>query len=253
MKVQEIKTRIFKPNEDLFSFIKENIKTIEEESILVVTSKIISYAEGRFVKKTDFEDKDEKHDLVRKEADFYLSPHSSKYNMMLTIKDNVLAVNAGIDESNTINGDYILLPSDSYKWAERIWEFLRKEYKLKKIGVVVTDSKTMPLRWGITGTCFGCCGLWPLSDYRGHHDIFGRELKMTQINVAEAICVAAVLEMGEADDQKPLAIVNKVSKAEFMDRSLTKKEIKELKINFEDDVYWPILKNVDWKKGVNKE
>ena len=76
------------------------------------------------------EDVIDKHDLVKSEADYYLPAHSSKYDLMLTIKDSVLAVNAGIDESNADNR-YILWPENVQKVTNEIWEFLRKEYCLK--------------------------------------------------------------------------------------------------------------------------
>ena len=228
--------------------IKRAVKKMPDESVLVVTSKIISFCQNRIVEKTT-DDKAEKHDLVKKEADFYLDSHSSKYNIMLTIKEDILAVNAGIDESNA-DDKYVLWPKNLQKTTNDVWRFLKKHYRLKHVGVVVTDSRTIPLRWGVVGTAISHCGFQALHDYRGQPDLFGRELKMSQINVVEAIAVAAVLEMGEAAEQTPLCLVEKITKIKFQNRLPTKKELQDLTIDLKDDVYSPLLTSVNWKSGI---
>jgi len=186
--------------------------------------------------------------LVKKEADLYVDSAESKYDIMLTVKNNIVAVNAGIDESNA-NDHFVLWPKNIQEKADDIWKFLRSHYKLKKVGVIITDSKTFPLKWGIVGTSVSFCGFKGLYDYRGKKDIFGRVLKMSQINIAEALAISAVLEMGEADEMMPLCIIKNIPKIEFQDRVPTKKELKSLLINIEDDVYAPVLTKAKWKKG----
>jgi dihydrofolate synthase / folylpolyglutamate synthase len=248
MKITAINTPLIKPNQDLFAFIKDNVKKINERSVLVVTSKIISYSQGRFVaKKTG--DTEKKLALVKQEADFYIDQNISTWDVMITIKDNVLAINAGIDESNSVDGDYVLWPKDLQATTTKIWKFLKKEYQLKEVGVVVTDSKTFPLRWGMVGTAIAYCGFKQLNDKRTDKDLFNREMKVTQVNVAEPIAVAAVLEMGEVDEAKPLAVVEDIGPIEFQDELSLQAELKELKISLDEDLYAPILKGADWKKG----
>ena len=247
MIIKPIKTNLVKVGDNLFDFISKNIKDLKEESVLVVTSKIISVCEGRVVNKLT-EEKKEKHNIVKKEADLYVDPTESKYDIMLTVKNNIVAVNAGIDESNA-DSHFILWPKDIQKSANDIWKFLRKHYNLKKVGVIITDSKTFPLKWGIVGTSIASCGFKGLFDYRGKKDIFGRVLKMSQINVSEALAVSAVFEMGEADEMMPLCVIKDIPKIEFQDRIPTKKELKDLFFNIKDDVYAPILTKANWKKG----
>jgi len=247
MIVKPIRTNLVKEGDNIFDFISKNIKILPEESVLVITSKILSICQGRVVEKKTGEKK-EKHFLVKKEADFYIDPSSSKYDIMLTVKDNILAVNAGIDESNA-NEKFILWPKDIQKVANNIWKFLREKYKLKKVGVIITDSKTFPLKWGIVGTAICHSGFKALYDYRGKEDLFGRKLKMSQINIAEALAVSAVLEMGEASEKTPLCIIRDITKVEFQDRVPTKKELRDLLIDLEDDVYAPVLTQANWKKG----
>lgn len=247
MIVTPIKTDLVKVGDNLFEVISKNINKLPEESVLVVTSKIISVCQGRLIKKLS-EEKSEKHELIKKEADLYIDPSFSKYDLMLTIKDNILAVNAGIDESNA-NENFILWPKDIQKVANDIWKFLKNHYKIKKVGVIISDSKTFPLKWGIVGTTVCFSGFKGLYDYRGKEDIFGRKLVMSQINIAEALAVSAVLEMGEANEKMPLCIIKNITKIEFQDRVPTKKELKDLIINIQDDVYAPVLMEAKWKKG----
>ena len=247
MIIKPIKTDLVKVGDDLFEVISKNIESLPEESVLVVTSKIISVCERRVINKHS-EEKKEKHNIVKKEADLYVDPTESKYDIMLTIKNNILAVNAGIDESNA-NDNFILWPKDIQEKTNQIWMFLQDHYKLKKVGVIVTDSKTFPLKWGIVGTSISSCGFKGLFDYRGKKDIFGRILKMSQINIAEALAVSAVFEMGEADEKMPLCVITNIPKIEFQDRVPTKKELKDLLIDTKDDVYAPILTKAKWIKG----
>ncbi len=246
MKVTAVKTPIIKEGDDLKPIIKSSMTDIPEKSVIVVTSKIISYSQGRLVDQETGTRK-EKHHLVKQEADAYLPSSYSTYDMMLAIKNHTLTVNAGIDESNAA-GKYILWPEQIQKQANRIWKFLRQEYQVEKLGVIITDSRTWPLRWGVVGTCLAHCGFKQLADYRGHKDLFGREIKMVQVNVAEAVAAAAALEMGEVAEQTPLAVVTDVKHIQFQDRVPTGQELDELHVEVEDDAYGPFLTSVDWRR-----
>ncbi len=247
MQVRAIKTPIIKPHYDLFALLRDSIRSLEEKSVVVVTSKVVALCEGAVVKVKSGTD-EEKQALVRREADVYLDKTHSQHDLYITIKHHLLAVNAGIDQSNV--GDYYaLLPKDPYKSAKEIWQFLRKEFGVKALGVLITDSKTQPLKRGITGTAVAHCGFQALSNKIGLPDLYGRKMHMTQVNVAESLAIAAVLEMGEVNEAQPLAIITAASQVKFQKRATTKTEIKNLCINIEDDVYGPMLSAVPWIKN----
>ena len=84
------------------------IKSISENSIIAISSKVISLCEGNIVEKAGIN----KDELIEREADFFLPKSKSKYNVYLTIKNNLLIPSSGVDESNT-NGYYLKLPKDS--------------------------------------------------------------------------------------------------------------------------------------------
>ena len=80
-------------------------------------------------------------------------------------------------------------------------------YGVKKLGVLITDSRVFPLRAGVTGVALGYTGFKGLRDYRSKKDLFNRPLTMTQTNVADCLASAAVLVMGEGAERTPLGII----------------------------------------------
>jgi len=228
MITQPIKTRVFKEGEDLFSFVVEYIKELSEESVIVVTSKIVALAEKRTAVAKDNKTKEK---LIRQESDFAIL---TKY-VWLTIKDGMIMASAGIDESNA-NGKLILLPKDSFKAADILRKRLQKKYKVKKLGVLITDSRTIPLRAGVNGVALGYAGFRGVRDYIGKPDIFGRKFKFSRTDIADSLATAAVLVMGEGNEQQPLAII-KEAPIEFCEK-INKRE---LHIDIEDDMYGPLF------------
>ncbi len=242
MIIKPIKTRPFlPPKDDLFELLaKLNLK---ERSIVVITSKIVSIWQGRCIKAEEVKDKD---DLIRKEAELYLPREKvPRGYVMLTMKHNIMIPTAGIDESNA-NGYYILWPEKPFETAKKIYNFIKKEYELKKFGVIISDSHTVPLRWGTMGIALSYWGFWPLKDYRGKKDIFGRKLKITQSNIADALATAAVCVMGEGKEQTPIAIIEGMDFIQFGKFNFLKKN--PLAISRNRDIYGPLLNAMEWKK-----
>lgn len=247
MLIKAIKTRPFlPPQDDLLSLIKESFShlKLKEKSIIVITSKIVSIWQGRCIKMDEISDKDE---LIKQEAEFYIDRDKvpGKY-VMLTIKQNLLIPTAGIDESNS-NGYFILWPKDSYKTARQIYNFIKKEYHLKDFGIIISDSHCTPLRWGTIGLTLSYYGFYPLEDYRAKKDIFGREMKITQANRADALASAAVCVMGEGKEQTPIAIIEDIDFIKF--KKFDSEKSDPLKIDKDKDIYAPLLKAIKWKKG----
>lgn len=248
MNVKSLKTEKITPGKlSLVEVLNKYLKNIRENSILVVTSKIVAICEGRVVKIGEAN----KDDLIKQEAELYLPRELSKYNFFLSIKNNILLPSAGIDESNG-NGYYVLWPKNPQQTANEIREYLIKRFKLKNVGVLITDSKTTPLRWGTTGVGVAHSGFEALNDYIGKPDIFGHLLQVTKANIMDALAVSAVLVMGEGEEQTPLAVIEDISFVDFQERNPTQQELSDLKIDIEDDLYAPILTKVDWIKGKNK-
>lgn len=245
MHVQPIKTRrVMTDDHDLFAILDEALPTFAEGDILAVASKIVAICEGRTA---PFEGTD-KATLIAAESTWFLPNTVSRYNVYLTIKAHALMPYAGIDESNS-DGRYVLWPRDPQQSANAICAYLRQRFGLRHAGVVITDSRPLPLRWGVTGFTVAHSGFQALYDYRGKPDLFGRALRMTQTNVADALSAAAVLVMGEGAEQTPLARIAEAPFVTFQEHDPTPEELAALATLLEDDLYAPLLTSVEWQRG----
>lgn len=243
MRIKAIKTRKLRPpQDDLFSAITRVIKKLPERSVVAIASKVVSIHQGRCVIKSEVEDKDK---LIKREADRYLPRNKVPGGYaVLTIKHNILIPSAGIDESNV--GDYyVLWPKNPQKIVWEIYRLLKRKYKVKDFGVIITDSHTVPMRRGVLGITLAYAGFRPLNDYRGTKDLFGRKFKVSTTNVVDGLAVSAVLAMGEGTERTPLALITDIPFVKFTSRAIKKDP---LKINWHEDLYGPMLKAMKWKK-----
>ncbi len=120
-----------------------------------------------------------------------------------------VGAHAGIDQSNVDHSggeQALLLPRDPDASAATLARELGAASG-KQVGVIITDSHNRPWRMGTIGAAIGCAGLTVLDDHRGGADVYGRELKVTLINRADALAAAATLVMGETTEKIPLALV----------------------------------------------
>lgn len=231
--VTPIKTKIFHRGDDIYTFLKESLSGENLEGrVIAITSKIISLAEKMTISKSEIS----KNKLVKAESDKYIGPGG--FGAELTIKHGILIPSAGIDESNAEENGYILYPKNPYESAHKIWKFLREEFKLKNCAVILTDSHTMPLRRGVMGISLAHWGFKATRSLIGHPDIFGRELKFTHVDVVDSLASMAVFIMGEADDCTPLALILGAD-LEYSEKTSSE----EIKIEPENDLYFPLLKN----------
>ncbi len=209
-----------------------------EGKILAVTSKIVSLCENQNISRNQIA----KADLIRREADIDLGEIG--YGTHLTVKENLLLASAGIDESNSENGDFLCLPKNPEASAKQLWRSLRDHFQLRNFGIIVTDSRTAPLRLGTTGVSLSHWGFKGLIDRVGSPDLFGRPLQMTKVNVVDALAASAVLLMGEGAEQTPLALISDLPPGlvSFVDST----DMNELRVpqegsEFPSDLYWPFL------------
>src|SRR5665213_1553356 len=127
----------------LLEFLDENINGLSNGSILAIASNVISLCEGRLVAK----DQADKYQLVRNEAELYYPAASNRYRHHFTITRNTILGASGIDESNG-GGYYVLLPDDVQGTANKVRQHLKNRFDLKELGIVITDSTSIPLRLG---------------------------------------------------------------------------------------------------------
>ena len=233
LQVHPIPTRVFRQGENLLEFICEQTPPalVRERMVLAVTSKVVSVAECRMLQKSSIE----KENLIAQEADHNLGEVA--YGCYLTIKHGLFIPSAGIDESNSEKGEYILYPEDPFGSAEALWWGLRERWNLRELGILLTDSHTTPLRRGVTGIALAHWGFRGLKNLVGAPDLFGRRLEVTTVNIADALASAATLLMGEANESRPLAAI-------FAQDLVFREggDEKELKIPVEHDLYYPFFR-----------
>lgn len=227
MKVRAIKTALLHEGDDLAVFIEKHVAQLPEDAVLAVSSKIVALAEQRTAHRHD------KIALIKTESSW---ARKILPKWWLTVRQGVLIVNAGIDESNA-DGKLILLPKDCFKSAAVLRAQLRKMYGVKRLGVVITDSRVAPLRAGVTGVALGYAGFKGVRDYRGTKDIFGKTMEVTQTNIADSLATAATLVMGEGNECQPLAVIDGAP-VEFVENI----HRREVLISLELDIYKRLFK-----------
>ncbi len=228
-----VKTRVVTPPQDDIFDIIDSLE-VKDGDIIFITSKIVGIHQGRTRKISEVT----KEELIKEEAERYL-PYVNKtgnFHVNLTVTQGVLIASAGIDGSNA-NGYYILWPKEIDKFCQDVRKKLMQKFNLSKLGVVVTDSHTTPLRWGVTGIAIGLAGIRPLKDIRGKEDLFGRAMHVTQVDMIDPLAAMAVNLMGESDEGTPIAILRNYKGIDFSDTA----SMAEFKIDPEIDLYQALI------------
>lgn len=186
-----------RPGDDLAKLIAAAGPGLADGDVLLVTSKIVSKAEGRIVEAVDREaaiDAETVRVVARRGA--------------LRIVENrqgLVMAAAGVDASNTPAGTVLLLPEDPDASARAIRDGLRDTLGVD-VGVVVTDTFGRPWRTGLTDVAIGAAGVQVLDDLRGGTDAHGNPLSATVVATADELAAAGDLVKGKASGL-PVAVV----------------------------------------------
>jgi dihydrofolate synthase / folylpolyglutamate synthase len=244
MQLIPIKTKILHPpHDDLWEAFITSSLALQDGDILVVASKVVAIGEGRCVEKLSLEQKDS---LTKQEADWYLTRDQVPGEVVMhALVDGQLAVSAGIDP---FGGYYVLWPERPMESASVLRDRLKEYFGLSTLGVIVSDSKSTPLRRGVVGGAIGWAGFSPLYDNRSRLDLTGEKSGGSQINVADAVAAAAVLVMGEGTEQTPLVIARNVPYA-FLSSEARKETNTSYVVPPEEDIFAPFITTALWQKG----
>ncbi len=217
------------PGDDLPSLIIDALAARGLEprdgDVIVLAQKIVSKAEGRLVNLASVEPgaealalaarvlKDSRMvELVLRES---VRVVRALPNLLIVEhRLGLIMANAGIDRSNVSGpapGEWaLLLPEDPDASAARLRDAMAKRTGAA-LGIVINDSFGRPWRQGSTGTAIGAAGIPSLIDLRGRPDLFGRQLEVTLVAVADEIAAAASLLMGQADEGRPIVLLRGLS------------------------------------------
>ncbi|UCG03595.1 MAG: coenzyme F420-0:L-glutamate ligase [Candidatus Heimdallarchaeota archaeon] len=169
---------------------------------------------------------------------------------VLTLRDNILQANAGVDQSNAGGEDFlIVLPRDPIKTAEKVRRDITRR-TAKQIGVIIADSKTHPLRRGTSGFALAVSGFRPLIDDIGTLDLYGRPMHITTRAIADNLVCGAEILMGETDQRVPIVIARGCEEITFEEPEAIKESNDLMKISPQLCIYiGPLWHNRKSKMG----
>ncbi len=183
--------------DDLAKLIAATEPGLVDGDVLLVTSKIVSKAEGRIVEATDRE--------AAIDAETVRVVARRGTLRIVENRQGLVMAAAGVDASNTPPGTVLLLPEDPDASARAIRDGLRDALGVE-VGVVVTDTFGRPWRNGLTDVAIGAAGVRVLDDLRGGTDGHGNPLSATVVATADELASAGDLVKGKASGL-PVAVV----------------------------------------------
>ncbi|MDW8275564.1 MAG: coenzyme F420-0:L-glutamate ligase [Candidatus Nitrosocaldus sp.] len=205
---------------DLASLILDAIRgngfDLVDSDVVVVTQKIVSKAENRMVHLADVtpsehairiameQGKDPRVvELILREAKRIVAVSGGV--IITQTRHGLVCANSGVDGSNIEDESLTMLPIDPDASARRIRDGLMRATG-RRVAVIISDTFGRPFREGQVNVAVGVAGIKPMMDYRGMRDMYGKELRVTSIAVADEIASAAELVMGKSKGI-PVAIV----------------------------------------------
>lgn len=195
------------PGDSLLELILAAIASSEPEDrpvdgdILVVTSKIVSKAEGRVVAA------DHRDDAITAETVRVVASREHAHGVTRIVENRlgIVAAAAGVDASNVAEGTVLLLPVDPDASARALCAGLRSELGVV-VGIVISDTLGRPWRIGQTDAAIGAAGILVVDDLRGSSDAHGRTLGVTMAAVGDEIAALGDLVKGKSSG-RPVAVV----------------------------------------------
>jgi F420-0:gamma-glutamyl ligase len=238
MKATPIKTRVVSIGDSLPSLLQTCLPNITSPSVIAISSKVVALCQKTVIPvgSTD------RQKLFREEAEYYLSDESSLFNFTVTIKNNSLVAASGIDYAI---GHYVLWPRRPQATANVIRSHLRKQVDFP-VGVIITDSRSQPLKRGTVGFSLAHSGFSALKNYIGSPDVHGETIGFKISNLLEGLAATAVTVMGEGNERTPIVVIQDIPGIQFQDHNPTAAELAELNISLKDDLFAELFKHVPW-------
>jgi coenzyme F420-0:L-glutamate ligase / coenzyme F420-1:gamma-L-glutamate ligase len=226
MQLFPVQTGILKDGDPLSDSILKAVQ-LQDNDVIVCSSKVVATTEGGAIALEDLIVSDDARMWAKRcgkspafrqailEETARMNGHvvSGSPQAMLTelqpdgLKEgSILAVNAGLDQSNTEEGFAIGWPYDPVASAHRLRQELMAQSE-KHIAVIISDSCCRPRRLGVTAMALTVSGMDPLHSQIGKPDLFGQSLRMTHEATADQLATAANLLMGNANQGIPAVII----------------------------------------------
>jgi coenzyme F420-0:L-glutamate ligase/coenzyme F420-1:gamma-L-glutamate ligase len=190
------------PGDDLASLLLAAEPDLADGDVVVVTSKVVSKAEGRLIAVTG--DRETARQQAIEDETVRVVAQRGPTRIVETRHGLILAA-AGVDVSNTPAGTLVLLPLDPDASARALRDRIA-ELAGVRVAVIVSDTMGRAWRKGLTDQAIGAAGISAIRDYRGRTDAHGNDLAVTEMADADQLAGAAELVKGKLDGT-PFAIV----------------------------------------------
>ncbi|NIR87632.1 coenzyme F420-0:L-glutamate ligase [Candidatus Bathyarchaeota archaeon] len=202
----------------IYNATEQQRTPIQDDDILLITHVVVSRTEGNIVSldgvvPSDFAKNFARRfnkepaliEIILRESESIIRMGDGK--LITETKHGFICANAGVDRSNVPGERNVaLLPENPDHSAQKI----RREIKRltgREVAVIISDTHGRPLRKGEINIAIGVAGIRPIRDRRGEKDLFGHVLKVKQTAIADELCSAAELVIGQASEGIPVAIV----------------------------------------------
>lgn len=220
--------KLIPPKDDLLNVIDESLPELKNGDIVIFASKVVSIYQGRCIPQSDVS----KFSLISKETDYFIKRKDHSY---VTVINHAFALNAGLDP---YEGYYVLLPENPQQVAKQLHAYLKQRYSIDKLGVIIADSHSTPLRRGVLGYAVGYYGINPLIDPTVKGDF-----STQTVNILDALTSLSVIYLGESQrpdaPRTPIVIARYVDFIEFSeDDNLT-----HFYVDPAEDLFEPLIKH----------
>jgi coenzyme F420-0:L-glutamate ligase / coenzyme F420-1:gamma-L-glutamate ligase len=237
---------LVRPGDDICDIVLRAVaqsgESLQAGDVLVITQKIVSKAQDRYVDLAGVTPSPRALDLVRtvekdprvielilRESQEVLRARSDV--IIVVHRSGFVMANAGIEFSNVESGGaderVLLLPLDPDGTCATIRKTLHERAGVRA-GVIINDSHGRAWRNGTVGVAIGASGVPTLLDLRGQPDLFARPLRITQVGFADELAAAASLLMGQASEGTPIVLIRGVQYDENDDCAADLMRAKEL-------------------------
>ena len=222
MNVEAIKTRHFNPPQDsLDDLLSYFDGKLTEGSVVAISSKVLGICLGYCVPISDID----KQTLEKLQSDKIITTKDNS-DILLTKKDDMLLEYGGVDTLN--GGYYVILPKKPYKAAMQIWKQLRRRNKIRKLGVIITDSHSVPFRKGAVGMAVAGYGFKPNTSYRHSSAVS---------DILDGLAATANIVMGEAENMSPIAVLSQIPDIHFFSKPLPPSVMRSYMYVSKNEVY----------------
>jgi coenzyme F420-0:L-glutamate ligase/coenzyme F420-1:gamma-L-glutamate ligase len=197
---------------------EEQSTPIQEKDVIVVTHVVVSKAEGNVVNLDEVVPSPQAKEIALKTGkepalvEVVLQETKeiirlNRNSIITETKSGIICANAGVDRSN-VSGErnVVPLPKNANVSAQNIRQEI-KRLMGANVAVIISDTHGRPFRMGEINVAVGVAGIKPIRDRRGEKDLFGYVLRIKQTAIADELCSAAELVIGQANEAVPAAII----------------------------------------------